>query len=237
MLTLCLPLRSLCVDALIELSDENADWKLSLTEFTNCLTPTYHPYERSKNTQTFTNTRCKKLLLQCNSHSSVCIFSCVCMQSVLWRMRCLRTGLKLAWSVTSVCVPVETGSALLSPAQVRTHMHIYTFTHSSAHIKLYCLDLSFFFLHQQVLYLYNMTICVAGEHQLEEHIQEEDGEGEEMTEEEWSKRVAELNALQEDNRPWRAALLKNEMRLFYSFYSLLGGKLSSPLCWEEIVLM
>lgn len=43
-----LSLRSLCVDALIELSDENADWKLSLNEFVNCLTPTYHPYERSK---------------------------------------------------------------------------------------------------------------------------------------------------------------------------------------------
>ncbi|KAA8583488.1 hypothetical protein FQN60_014696, partial [Etheostoma spectabile] len=41
-----LNLTSLCVDALIELSDENADWKLSLTEFINCLTPTYHPYER-----------------------------------------------------------------------------------------------------------------------------------------------------------------------------------------------
>ncbi|CAL8298427.1 unnamed protein product [Merluccius merluccius] len=39
-------LRSLCVDALIELSDENADWKLSLTEFKNCLTPSYQPLER-----------------------------------------------------------------------------------------------------------------------------------------------------------------------------------------------
>ncbi|XP_054606390.2 follistatin-related protein 1 isoform X2 [Nothobranchius furzeri] len=39
-------LRSLCADALIELSDENADWKLSFNEFTNCLTPTYHPPER-----------------------------------------------------------------------------------------------------------------------------------------------------------------------------------------------
>uniref|UniRef100_A0A669EYQ7 Follistatin-related protein 1 n=1 Tax=Oreochromis niloticus TaxID=8128 RepID=A0A669EYQ7_ORENI len=45
-------LRSLCVDALIELSDENADWKLSLTEFINCLTPTYHPPERSKHAYT-----------------------------------------------------------------------------------------------------------------------------------------------------------------------------------------
>uniref|UniRef100_A0A3Q2D4X0 Follistatin-like 1a n=1 Tax=Cyprinodon variegatus TaxID=28743 RepID=A0A3Q2D4X0_CYPVA len=39
-------LRSLCVDALIELSDENLDWKLSLSEFINCLTPTYQPTQR-----------------------------------------------------------------------------------------------------------------------------------------------------------------------------------------------
>uniref|UniRef100_A0A673CQW4 Follistatin-like 1a n=1 Tax=Sphaeramia orbicularis TaxID=375764 RepID=A0A673CQW4_9TELE len=39
-------LKSLCVDALIELSDENADWKLSSAEFINCLTSTYHPPER-----------------------------------------------------------------------------------------------------------------------------------------------------------------------------------------------
>ncbi|XP_047207234.1 follistatin-related protein 1-like isoform X2 [Girardinichthys multiradiatus] len=39
-------LRSFCVDALIELSDENFDWKLSVTEFINCLTPTYNPQER-----------------------------------------------------------------------------------------------------------------------------------------------------------------------------------------------
>ncbi|KAM9803755.1 follistatin-related protein 1-like [Neosynchiropus ocellatus] len=39
-------LRSLCVDALIELSDENADWTLSRAEFVNCLTPSYHPPER-----------------------------------------------------------------------------------------------------------------------------------------------------------------------------------------------
>ncbi|KAK2824623.1 hypothetical protein Q5P01_021798 [Channa striata] len=39
-------LRSLCVDALIELSDENADWKLSLPEFMSCLTPSYHPPEK-----------------------------------------------------------------------------------------------------------------------------------------------------------------------------------------------
>nr|XP_055060561.1 follistatin-related protein 1a isoform X1 [Misgurnus anguillicaudatus] len=39
-------LRSLCVDALIELSDENADWKLSFDEFLNCLRPGFNPPER-----------------------------------------------------------------------------------------------------------------------------------------------------------------------------------------------
>ncbi|MGH0164591.1 UNVERIFIED_CONTAM: hypothetical protein FKN15_055845 [Acipenser sinensis] len=39
-------LRSLCVDALIELSDENADWKLSFNEFLNCLKPGFNPTEK-----------------------------------------------------------------------------------------------------------------------------------------------------------------------------------------------
>ncbi|XP_051983220.1 follistatin-related protein 1a [Xyrauchen texanus] len=39
-------LRSLCVDALIELTDENADWKLSFDEFLNCLRPGFNPPER-----------------------------------------------------------------------------------------------------------------------------------------------------------------------------------------------
>uniref|UniRef100_A0A8C7VQA1 Follistatin-related protein 1 n=1 Tax=Oncorhynchus mykiss TaxID=8022 RepID=A0A8C7VQA1_ONCMY len=38
--------RSLCVDALIELSDENADWKLSFDEFLNCLKPGFNPPEK-----------------------------------------------------------------------------------------------------------------------------------------------------------------------------------------------
>ncbi len=37
-----------CVDALIELSDENADWKLSFDEFLNCLKPGFNPPEKSK---------------------------------------------------------------------------------------------------------------------------------------------------------------------------------------------
>ncbi|NXX81462.1 FSTL1 protein, partial [Urocolius indicus] len=39
-------LRGLCVDALIELSDENADWKLSFSEFLKCLSPSFNPPEK-----------------------------------------------------------------------------------------------------------------------------------------------------------------------------------------------
>ncbi|KAL6484389.1 hypothetical protein MHYP_G00064340 [Metynnis hypsauchen] len=39
-------LRSLCVDALIELSDQNADWKLSFDEFLNCLRPGFNPPDK-----------------------------------------------------------------------------------------------------------------------------------------------------------------------------------------------
>ncbi|NXD72036.1 FSTL1 protein, partial [Eolophus roseicapillus] len=42
-------LRGLCVDALIELSDENADWKLSFNEFLKCLSPSFNPPEKSRN--------------------------------------------------------------------------------------------------------------------------------------------------------------------------------------------
>lgn len=44
-----------------------------------------------------------------------------------------------------------------------------------------------------------MITCVSGEHQVEEDVQE-GAEEEEMTEEEWSRRVAELNALQVDTQ-------------------------------------
>uniref|UniRef100_H3B3D1 Follistatin-related protein 1 n=1 Tax=Latimeria chalumnae TaxID=7897 RepID=H3B3D1_LATCH len=39
-------LRGLCVDALIELSDEDADWKLTFNEFLNCLNPGFNPPEK-----------------------------------------------------------------------------------------------------------------------------------------------------------------------------------------------
>lgn len=41
-------------------------------------------------------------------------------------------------------------------------------------------------------------MCIPGEHQAQEHVKEGEEE-EEMTEEEWSRRVAELNALQVDD--------------------------------------
>ncbi|XP_005922540.1 follistatin-related protein 1 [Haplochromis burtoni] len=110
-------LRSLCVDALIELSDENADWKLSLTEFINCLTPTYHPTERKCALEDEVFEDGAETQMECNK----CV--CACGNWVCTALTC------------------------------------------------------------------------NGEHQVDEDT-DEGGEDEEMTEEEWSRRVAELNALQ-----------------------------------------
>ncbi|KAL6102194.1 fstl1 [Pungitius sinensis] len=113
-------LRSLCVDALIELSDENADWKLSLTEFINCLTPTYQPYERKCALEDEVLEDGAETRMECNK----CV--CACGNWVCTALTC------------------------------------------------------------------------NGEHWVEEDVRE--GAEEEVTEEEWSSRVAELNALQEDGR-------------------------------------
>ncbi|KAM8858448.1 follistatin-related protein 1-like isoform 2-T2 [Spinachia spinachia] len=113
-------LRSLCVDALIELSDENADWKLSLMEFINCLTPAYRPYERKCALEDEVLEDGAETRMDCNK----CV--CACGNWVCTALTC------------------------------------------------------------------------NGEHRAEEAVG--DGAGEEMTEEEWSSRVAELNALQEDSR-------------------------------------
>ncbi|KAL3971744.1 chromodomain-helicase-DNA-binding protein 7 [Sarotherodon galilaeus] len=110
-------LRSLCVDALIELSDENADWKLSLTEFINCLTPTYHPPERKCALKDEVFEDGAETQMECNK----CV--CACGNWVCTALTC------------------------------------------------------------------------NGEHQVDEDT-DEGGEDEEMTEEEWSRRVAELSALQ-----------------------------------------
>ncbi|XP_041865482.1 follistatin-related protein 1-like [Melanotaenia boesemani] len=112
-------LRSLCVDALIELSDENADWKLSLTEFINCLTPTYHPPERKCALEDEVFEDGAETQMECNR----CV--CACGNWVCTALTC------------------------------------------------------------------------NGEHQVKEDVQVGEEE-EEMTEEEWSRRVAELNALQEN---------------------------------------
>ncbi|XP_047460055.1 follistatin-related protein 1-like isoform X3 [Mugil cephalus] len=111
-------LRSLCVDALIELSDENADWKLSLSEFINCLTPAYHPPERKCALEDEVFEDGAETQMECNK----CV--CACGNWVCTALTC------------------------------------------------------------------------NGEHHIEEGSQE-GGEEEEMTEEEWSRRVAELNAIQQ----------------------------------------
>lgn len=101
-------------------------------------------------------------------------------------MKCLRMELKLRWSVTSVCVPVETGFAPLWPAMVGLYPHVCTkLKKCEENVSLSSLG-HFFLL---------TFFCLSGEH----HSQEIDGEGgeeEEMTEEEWSRRVTELKALQ-----------------------------------------
>ncbi|CAM9235550.1 unnamed protein product [Lampetra planeri] len=115
-------LRSLCVDALIELSDENADWKLSLKEFINCLTPTYHPPERQCALEDEVFEDGAQTQMECNK----CV--CACGNWVCTALTC------------------------------------------------------------------------NGERQAEED-EADTGEEEEMTEEEWSRRVAELNALQVNSPP------------------------------------
>ncbi|XP_062422508.1 uncharacterized protein LOC134135240 [Pungitius pungitius] len=109
----------------IELSDENADWKLSLTEFINCLTPTYQPYERKCALEDEVLEDGAETRMECNK----CV--CACGNWVCTALTC------------------------------------------------------------------------NGEHRMEEDVGE--GAEEEVTEEEWSSRAAELNALQEDGRHSTAA--------------------------------
>ena len=40
--------RGLCVDALIVMSDRDADWELDLDEFRNCLDPDVEPPKKRK---------------------------------------------------------------------------------------------------------------------------------------------------------------------------------------------
>ncbi|TNN62801.1 Follistatin-related protein 1 [Liparis tanakae] len=113
-------LRSLCVDALIELSDENADWKLSLPEFINCLTASYRPQQRKCALEDEVLEDGAETRMECNK----CV--CACGNWVCTALTC------------------------------------------------------------------------NGERRVEEEVK--GGAEEEVTEEEWSRRVAELNALQEDRQ-------------------------------------
>ena len=90
-------------------------------------------------------------------------------------------GQRLRWNVTAVYAPVETGSAQLSPATVRTHTpHTHIHTH---HIR------------KRTPHTYTHTGVslspVSGTDRPE--VVEAEGAEQEMTEEEWTRRVAELN--------------------------------------------
>ncbi|KAF4804930.1 Follistatin-related protein 1 [Turdus rufiventris] len=76
-------LRGLCVDALIELSDENADWKLSFNEFLKCLSPSFNPPERKCALEDETYEDGAEAQVECNR----CVCACgnwVC-TAMTWR--------------------------------------------------------------------------------------------------------------------------------------------------------
>ncbi|KAF2981610.1 hypothetical protein EK904_001072 [Melospiza melodia maxima] len=76
-------LRGLCVDALIELSDENADWKLSFNEFLKCLSPSFNPPEKKCALEDETYEDGAETQVECNR----CVCACgnwVC-TAMTWR--------------------------------------------------------------------------------------------------------------------------------------------------------
>ncbi|XP_066097337.1 follistatin-related protein 1 [Saccopteryx bilineata] len=75
-------LRGLCVDALIELSDENADWKLSFQEFLKCLNPSFNPPEKKCALEDETYTDGAETEVDCNR----CV--CACGNWVCTAMTC-----------------------------------------------------------------------------------------------------------------------------------------------------
>ncbi|XP_072360018.1 uncharacterized protein [Scyliorhinus torazame] len=74
--------RGLCVDALIELSDENADWKLSFNEFLNCLNPGFVPPEKKCALEDETYEDGAETTVECNR----CV--CACGNWVCTAMTC-----------------------------------------------------------------------------------------------------------------------------------------------------
>uniref|UniRef100_A0ACB8ESS0 Follistatin- protein 1 n=1 Tax=Sphaerodactylus townsendi TaxID=933632 RepID=A0ACB8ESS0_9SAUR len=75
-------LRGLCVDALIELSDENADWKLSFNEFLKCLNPSFNPPEKKCALEDETYEDGSEAQVECNR----CV--CACGKWVCTAMTC-----------------------------------------------------------------------------------------------------------------------------------------------------
>lgn len=70
------------MDALIELSDENADWKLSFDEFLNCLKPGFNPPEKKCALEDETFEDGAETQVDCN----VCV--CACGNWVCTAMTC-----------------------------------------------------------------------------------------------------------------------------------------------------
>ncbi|XP_073433079.1 follistatin-related protein 1 [Dendrobates tinctorius] len=75
-------LKGLCVEALIELSDENADWKLSFNEFLKCLNPTFNPPDKKCALEDETYEDGAETQVQCNR----CV--CACGNWVCTAMSC-----------------------------------------------------------------------------------------------------------------------------------------------------
>ncbi|CAH2218735.1 follistatin-related 1 [Pelobates cultripes] len=75
-------LRGLCVEALIELSDENADWKLNFNEFVKCLNPDFNPPEKKCALEDETYEDGAETQVQCNR----CV--CACGNWVCTAMAC-----------------------------------------------------------------------------------------------------------------------------------------------------
>ncbi|XP_077149743.1 follistatin-related protein 1 isoform X1 [Ranitomeya variabilis] len=75
-------LKGLCVEALIELSDENADWKLSFNEFLKCLNPTFSPPDKKCALEDETYEDGAETQVQCNR----CV--CACGNWVCTAMSC-----------------------------------------------------------------------------------------------------------------------------------------------------
>nr|CAB42968.1 Flik protein [Gallus gallus] len=65
-------LRGLCVVALIELSVQNADWKLSFNEFLKCLSPSFNPPEKKCALEDETYEDGAETQVECNR----CVYAC-----------------------------------------------------------------------------------------------------------------------------------------------------------------